>query len=49
MAAASTSNLRHEFYQTDANVVVSVFVKNVKTADLTSDIQPRSVRFASVP
>ena len=37
------SKLRHEFYQTDANVVVSVFIKNVKQEDLTSDIQARSL------
>lgn len=33
----------HRFYQTDSHVVVSVFIKNVKKEDCTSDIQPRSV------
>ncbi|GAA5983903.1 hypothetical protein JCM5350_001785 [Sporobolomyces pararoseus] len=38
-----TSKIRHEWYQTDSEVVVSVFIRNVKQEDLKVDIQPQSV------
>lgn len=33
----------HEWYQTDAEVVLSVFVRNVKPEDLKCEILPRSL------
>ncbi|GAA5895701.1 uncharacterized protein JCM6883_001593 [Sporobolomyces salmoneus] len=38
-----TSKIRHEWYQTDSEVVVSVFIRNVKEEDLKVDIQPQSL------
>ncbi|CEQ41159.1 SPOSA6832_02839 [Sporobolomyces salmonicolor] len=50
------TKIRHEWYQTDSEVVVSVFIRNVKEEDLKVDIQERSVsslspacRHASLP
>ncbi|GAA6014045.1 hypothetical protein JCM11491_003499 [Sporobolomyces phaffii] len=37
------SKIRHEWYQTDSEVVVSVFIRNVKQEDLTVDIQAQSL------
>jgi len=47
MAEASTSaapapKIRHDWYQTDNEVIVNVFIKNVKEEDLKVDVQPRS-------
>ncbi|GAA5879799.1 hypothetical protein JCM16303_004184 [Sporobolomyces ruberrimus] len=37
------SKIRHEWYQTDSEVVVSVFVRNVKEEDLKVEIEPKSL------
>ncbi|TNY20970.1 HSP20-like chaperone [Rhodotorula diobovata] len=37
------SKIRHEWYQTDQEVVVSVFIRNVKEEDLKVDLQERSL------
>ncbi|GAA5889299.1 hypothetical protein JCM5296_005860 [Sporobolomyces johnsonii] len=37
------SKIRHEWYQTDSEVVVSVFIRNVKQEDLKVDIQEHSL------
>ncbi|GAA6040550.1 hypothetical protein JCM8097_005459 [Rhodosporidiobolus ruineniae] len=37
------SKIRHEWYQTERDVVVSVFIRNVKQEDLKVDIQERSL------
>ncbi|GAA5932908.1 hypothetical protein JCM3775_005259 [Rhodotorula graminis] len=37
------SKIRHEWYQTDQEVVVSVFIRNVKEDDLKVDLQERSL------
>jgi len=37
------SKLRHEWYQSDTEVVISVFIKNVKDADLETEILERSL------
>ncbi|GAA5926993.1 hypothetical protein JCM1841_001605 [Sporobolomyces salmonicolor] len=37
------TKIRHEWYQTDSEVVVSVFIRNVKEEDLKVDIQERSL------
>ncbi|PLW20412.1 hypothetical protein PCANC_06957 [Puccinia coronata f. sp. avenae] len=36
-------NIRHEWYQTDTEVVLSVFVKNTKPEDVTCDFGTRSI------
>ncbi|BGP17726.1 hypothetical protein JCM10213_005307 [Rhodosporidiobolus nylandii] len=38
-----TSKIRHEWYQTESAVVVSVFIRNVKEEDLKVELQERSV------
>nr|ALR73091.1 suppressor of G2 allele of SKP1-like protein [Glaciozyma antarctica] len=38
-----SSKIRHEWYQTDSEVVLSVFIRNVKAEDLKVDLQDRSV------
>ncbi|GAA5998458.1 uncharacterized protein JCM10292_002709 [Rhodotorula paludigena] len=37
------SKIRHEWYQTDSEVVVSVFIRNVKEEDLKVELQERSL------
>ncbi|TKA55940.1 hypothetical protein B0A53_01639 [Rhodotorula sp. CCFEE 5036] len=37
------SKIRHEWYQTEREVVVSVFIRNVKEQDLKVDLQPRAL------
>ncbi|GAA5926933.1 co-chaperone SGT1 [Sporobolomyces koalae] len=37
------SKIRHEWYQTDSEVVVSVFIRNVKQEDLKVDINSNSL------
>ncbi|GAA6059006.1 hypothetical protein JCM10212_001716 [Sporobolomyces blumeae] len=37
------SKIRHEWYQTDSEVVVSVFIRNAKAEDLKVDIQATSL------
>jgi len=42
-SAVKDPKIRHEWYQTDAEVVVSVFIKNVKGANFDTEIQTRSL------
>lgn len=35
--------IRHEWYQTDSEIVLSVFVKNTKSEDVKCDIRDRSI------
>ncbi|GAA5864747.1 hypothetical protein JCM8547_008294 [Rhodosporidiobolus lusitaniae] len=37
------SKIRHEWYQTDSDVVVSVFIRNVKEEDLKVELHERSL------
>ncbi|KAM0786578.1 hypothetical protein ACM66B_002034 [Microbotryomycetes sp. NB124-2] len=37
------SKIRHEWYQTDKEVVLSVFIRNVNENDMSLDLQPTSV------
>ncbi|BGP33436.1 Cochaperone protein [Rhodotorula toruloides] len=37
------SKIRHEWYQTEGEVVVSVFIRNVKAEDLKVELQERSL------
>ncbi|KAK4046798.1 Cochaperone protein [Microbotryomycetes sp. JL201] len=37
------SKIRHEWYQTDTDVVLSVFIRNVNENDMTLDLQPTSL------
>ncbi|EFP88203.2 hypothetical protein PGT21_002187 [Puccinia graminis f. sp. tritici] len=39
----SQPRIRHEWYQTDVEVVLSVFVKNTKSEDINCDFGPRSI------
>ncbi|KAI8930187.1 SGS domain-containing protein [Entophlyctis helioformis] len=41
--AAPTPRIRHEWFQTDTHVTVSVFIKNVDPATLTVDMAARSL------
>ncbi|KAG0144220.1 hypothetical protein CROQUDRAFT_660291 [Cronartium quercuum f. sp. fusiforme G11] len=41
--SASAPKIRHEWYQTDTEVVLSVFVRNTKTEDLTVELSARSL------
>lgn len=36
----------HEWYQTDSQLVVSVFIKNVQPEQATVEIQPNAVRWS---
>ncbi|KAH9821276.1 SGS domain-containing protein [Melampsora americana] len=38
-----TPKIRHEWYQTDSEVVVSIFIKNTKPEELQVDLQPKSL------
>ncbi|GAA5820058.1 hypothetical protein JCM3770_002121 [Rhodotorula araucariae] len=40
------SKIRHEWYQTDTEVVVSVFIRNVKQEDLKVELHERSLSLA---
>ncbi|KAJ9068145.1 Cochaperone protein [Entomophthora muscae] len=40
---ASPAKIRHEWYQTDSHVYVSVFIKKVQPANLTVELLPREV------
>ncbi|GAA94770.1 uncharacterized protein L969DRAFT_90869 [Mixia osmundae IAM 14324] len=39
-----SQQIRHEFYQQDQQVVVSIFIRNVKPDELTVDFDSRSVK-----
>lgn len=41
------SSLRHEFYETDERLTLSVFDKGADPAQVSVKFQPRSVRFSS--
>ncbi|SCZ87678.1 BZ3500_MvSof-1268-A1-R1_Chr2-2g05144 [Microbotryum saponariae] len=43
-----TSKIRHEWYQTTTEIVLSVFIRNVNSEQLKVDLQPRSVSL-SIP
>ncbi|KAL7006854.1 Cochaperone protein [Cystobasidiomycetes sp. EMM_F5] len=42
-AAIPAPKIRHEWFQTDKDVTLSVFIKNVKPENLRVELQPRSV------
>jgi len=43
MADATTSRIRHDWYQNDDSVTVTIYIKNVKENDLEVNLQPRSL------
>lgn len=45
-SAHAASKLRHEWYQSETHVFVSVFIKNLKAEDVKCEVHDRSVRLS---